>query len=62
MTKDNHLTIRISSEDLNEIKQYALKSGRSFTDFVLTAIKQEMGKQDGYDFRIKRLENLLLNK
>lgn len=54
--KNTHLTIRISSEELELIKQTAAKNKKSFTDFVMGAIKREMGDV-GVDERLARLEN-----
>jgi uncharacterized protein (DUF1778 family) len=42
--KDAHLTVRISPEELEEIKQYANTHGMQQSEFVLTAIRAAMGK------------------
>lgn len=60
--KDTHLTIRISTEELQEIKDFAATRNKSFTDFVLTAIKTQMGKETGLDDRLERLERAVFQK
>ena len=42
--KDAHLTVRISPEELEEIKLYAVTNGMQQSEFVLGAIRSAMGK------------------
>lgn len=45
--KDSHLTIRISPEELEEIRNFANSQGMSQSEFVLASIRAGMGK-DGF--------------
>ena len=60
--KDSHLTIRISSEELQEIKDFAATQNTSFTDFVMDAIKARMGKELGLNERLERLEKIIYDR
>ena len=57
--KDSHLTIRISSDELQEIKDFASIQNVSFTDFVMGAIKARMNKELGLNDRLERLEKII---
>ncbi|MBW4504548.1 MAG: hypothetical protein KME57_34630 [Scytonema hyalinum WJT4-NPBG1] len=54
--KTTHLTIRISPEELQEVKDFAASQGMSFTDFVLEALAEKMGKENDRDKRLTALE------
>lgn len=56
--KDTHLTIRIRSEELVAIKETAARNQKSFTDFVMDAIRKEMG-EESIDDRLAKLENVV---
>jgi uncharacterized protein (DUF1778 family) len=60
--KDSHLTIRISSDELQEIKDFAISQNVSFTDFVMDAIKARMGKELGLNERLERLEKIIYER
>ena len=45
--KDAHLTIRISPEELEEIREFAIGNGMQQSEFVLSAIRAAMGKTGG---------------
>ena len=60
--KDTHLTVRISTEELQEIKDFAATRNKSFTDFVLSAIRTQMDKEEGLDERLERLERAVFQK
>jgi uncharacterized protein (DUF1778 family) len=59
MIKDTRLVVRISTEDLDSIKIAAKKSGKNFSDFVLGAVKVQMGELDNLESRICKLETSL---
>lgn len=59
MIKDTRLVVRISTEDLDSIKNAAKKSGKNFSDFVLGAVKSQMGELDNLESRISKLEALI---
>ncbi|MGI8501132.1 MAG: plasmid mobilization protein [Hassallia sp.] len=42
--KDSHLTVRISPEELEEIKEFAASNGMQQSEFVMTALRAAMGK------------------
>jgi uncharacterized protein (DUF1778 family) len=54
--------IRISSEDLENIKAAAKKSGKTLSDFVLDAVKIQMGDIDNFETRLSRLESIIPQK
>lgn len=56
MKKDTHLTIRISSEELQEIKEFAASKQKGFTEFVLQAIREKMGREETIELRVEALE------
>ena len=60
--KDTHLTIRISSEELQEIKDFAASQNESFTDFVMKSIKLQMGHKDEMAERLEKLERAVFAK
>lgn len=60
VTKDTRLVVRISSEELDSIKDAAKKSGKNFSDFVLNACKVQMGELDSFESRLSRLETTIL--
>lgn len=60
--KDTRLVIRISSEDLENIKAAAKKSGKTLSDFVLDAVKIQMGDIDNFETRLSRLESIIPQK
>ncbi|WP_026730759.1 hypothetical protein [Fischerella sp. PCC 9605] len=43
--KDARLSVRISPQELQEIKDFADENGLAFTDFVLGAIRDAMHKK-----------------
>lgn len=59
--KDTHLTIRISSEELQEIKDFATNQNKSFTDFVMSAIQEKMGHKDELAERLEKLEKAVFS-
>jgi len=42
--KDSHLTVRITPEELEEIKEFATANGMQQSEFVMAAIRSAMGK------------------
>lgn len=42
--KDAHLTVRISPEELEEIKEFAASNGMQQSEFVMSALRAAMGK------------------
>ncbi len=42
--KDSHLTVRISPEELEEIRQFAASNGMQQSEFVMSALRAAMGK------------------
>jgi uncharacterized protein (DUF1778 family) len=60
--KTTHLTIRISPEQLQEVKDYAASLDMSFTDFVLEALAEKMGKENDRDKRLEALERAVFHQ
>ena len=60
--KTTHLTIRISPEELQEVKDFAHGLDMSFTDFVLEALAEKMGKENDRDKRLKALEQAVFHQ
>lgn len=60
--KTTHLTIRISPEELQEVKEFASSLDMSFTDFVLESLHEKMGKENKRDQRIEALERAVFQK
>lgn len=60
--KDARLSIRISPQELQDIKDFAESNGLAFTDFVLSAIRNAMHKnpesQEDYLALVRRVAAL----
>ena len=41
---EKRLNIRISEEELSEIKEFAARQGKTVTDFMMHLVRSEMGK------------------
>lgn len=57
--KDTRLVVRISTDELDNIKKAAKKSGRNFSEYVLNAVRVQMGELNSIETRITRLESVL---
>lgn len=42
--KDSHLTVRVSEQELEEIRQFANLNGMQQSEFVMSAVRAAMGK------------------
>lgn len=60
--KTTHLTIRITPEQLQEVKDFAASLDMTFTDFVLEALSEKMGKENDRDKRLKALERAVFHQ
>ena len=58
--KDAHLTVRITPEELEEIREYASQNGYLQSDFVLKAIRTAMGKSGGLEEQLQNLTRRLI--
>lgn len=59
--KDAHLTVRISPEELDDIREFATTNGMQQSEFVLSAIRSAMGRggmQEKYLLLAARLANI----
>ncbi len=59
--KDAHLTVRISPEELGEIRDFATTNGMQQSEFVLSASRSPMGRggiQERYLLLAARLANI----
>lgn len=60
MTKETRLNIRITPEELVELKSFAESANMSVSEFVLAASRSYMGKTAGIEQQVLNLSQRLL--
>jgi uncharacterized protein (DUF1778 family) len=59
-TKETRLNIRITPEELAELKRFAESANMSVSEFVLAASRSYMGKTEGLEQQVLNLSKRLL--